>query len=236
MSSQVGHTGLEGDRRWGIADLETGHILTARREPRLFFASARLLSSEAVRITLSSGEVLSSNHDLSDWLGRSVELRRAGAAGGVYENPLDFENESDWVSWQGPAEAWHDSTRARVSFVSTGTIGSWDVRRFRPNVLLDGDGEDDLVGSGLRVGSAEFEITKQIDRCIMVTRAQPGIEADLDVLRRINRDRRTRLAVGALVRRPGVIRVGDAIEMVSTADRPGRSIRDPGNHSHLRRS
>src|SRR5689334_4082523 len=34
--------GVEGDRMWGIQDLGDGRILTARREPRLLFASSRL--------------------------------------------------------------------------------------------------------------------------------------------------------------------------------------------------
>jgi hypothetical protein len=211
-SCDVNPTGLEGDRRWGIVDLETDRVLTARREPRLLFAAARLLNSEEVRIVLPSGEEASSDGDLCKWLGRKVELRRAGVTGGVYENPLDFEKESDWVSWQGPPDAWHDMKRARLSLVSTATIGTWDVRRFRPNVLLDGSGEDEFVGSQVRLGTALLDITKQIDRCVMVARPQPGIDADLDILRTINRDRGTYLAVGALVRDPGFVREGDSIE------------------------
>jgi hypothetical protein len=46
----------------------------------------------------------------------------------------------------------------------------------------------------------------------MVTRPQPeGIERDLDVLHTIARQRRNRLAVGALVAQPGTVRVGDTL-------------------------
>jgi len=135
--------------------------------------------------------------------------------GGVYENPLDAEQETDWVSWQGPAHAWHDTERARVSLVSRASIGAWDARRFRANVLLDGPGEDALVGATIRIGTATFDVVQKIDRCVMVTRAQPGLEADREILRVINRQRENSLAVGARVRDPGIIAEGDEVEVLA---------------------
>lgn len=210
-ASDVLATGLDGDRRWGVVDLETGNVLTARREPRLLFATARLLSPEVVEITLPHGQRAHDSAALARWLGRPVALERAGATGGTYENPRDYESESDWVSWSGPSEAWHDMARARVSLLSTATIGEWDVRRFRPNVLISGQGEDQLVGRSVRVGSSVLDVVTPIGRCIIVTRPQPGIEADLDVLRTINKERATYLAVGAVVSEPGTISVGDVM-------------------------
>ena len=210
-------TGLEGDRRWGVVDLHTGRVLTARREKRLLFASAHLVAPDQVEIRLPDGSV-ADDAALSRWLDRPVALERAGSVGGTYENPRDFENEADWVTWQGPPEAWHDS--ARVSLVSTATMGDWDLRRFRPNIVLEGHGEDALVGKRVEIGGVALEIIKQIDRCVMVTRAQPGIETDLDILRTINRTRNTYLAVGAQVARPGQLAVGDELA-VHTEERAG---------------
>jgi hypothetical protein len=79
-------------------------------------------------------------------------------------------------------------------------------------VLLDGGGEDALVGSRVALGDAVLDIGKRIGRCVMTTRPQPdGIERDLTVLRTIARERDACLAVGALVMRPGRVRVGDAL-------------------------
>lgn len=207
-------TGLDGDRRWGIVDEDTGHVLTARREPRLLFASARLASPEAVRVELPDGSVAADDEALSAWLERPVRLERAGDEGGTYENPLDAEGETGWMAWQGPGQAWHDSTRARLTLVSTVTLGAWDVRRFRPNVVLDGvGGEDELVGDDVQLGACRVHVTKRVDRCVMVTRPQPGLERDLDVLRTVTRDRESCLAIGALVRSPGSVRVGDPVEV-----------------------
>jgi hypothetical protein len=48
----------------------------------------------------------------------------------------------------------------------------------------------------------------------MVTRPQPGLERDLDVLRTINREREACVAIGALVARPGRVSVGDVVTPV----------------------
>lgn len=121
---------------------------------------------------------------LSDWLGRRVALRRTEEnVGGRYEDVIDFEREqtSAWKTFDGAPGPFHDSPRARVSLVSTGTIGAWDPRRFRANILLDENREDALVGSNIALGEAVIHIEGHIQRCVMVTRPQPGgIDRDLD--------------------------------------------------------
>lgn len=213
-TSEIGPYGLAGDRAFGLVDEETGHVLTARREPRLLFATARLHDGEVV-ITGPDHVPLATDDDLSQWLGRQVRLTRAGAEGGVYENPDDSERETDWRSWQGPGHAWHDSHRTRVSLVSTATLGEWAPQRFRSNVLVEGGGEDALVGRQARLGTATLDVKKRIDRCVMVTRAQPGLDIDREVLRSIHRERGGNLAVGALVVDPGTVAVGDHLAAVA---------------------
>ncbi len=213
--AEVTTDGLCGDRRFAIFDVTTGFGLTARRVPQLLFASAVWHDDDAVTITLPDGTIARDDAALSEWLGRSVELRRADTGGTrTYEVPLDIETEAatSWVTWNGPRGAFHDSTRARVSLVSAATIGAWHPRRFRANVVLDGGGEDALVGASVRLGTAELAVQKPIDRCVMVTRPQPGgIERDLGVLRAINRERGGNLAIGALVATPGSVAVGDEL-------------------------
>jgi uncharacterized protein YcbX len=213
-SAKLTEEGLEGDRRYAIYDVETGFGLTGRRHPELLFAAARLLEGGAVEITLPDGSVAANDSDLSAWLGRPVALVPAeDRAERRYENPADFEHEPEsvWNPFVGADGAFHDNATARVSLVSTGTIGSWDRRRFRPNVLLEGEGEDGLVGSAVALGGARLDVGMRIERCVMTTRPQPGIERDLDVLRTIARERDACLAVGALVTQPGTVRVGDAL-------------------------
>ena len=211
----VTELGVLGDRGWGIFDVETETVLTARRSPELLFASAELTGAD-VAITLPDATRITSedpdcNDRLCAWLGRSVELRAAGEEGGTYEVPLDFEHDENWVSWQGPGGAWHDSKASRVSLVSRDSMRDWDQRRFRSNIILDGAGEDDLVGTHVNLGTTELAVMKGIDRCVIVTRPQPGIDRDLDVLRTINAERDTLLSIGALVVNEGTISEGDII-------------------------
>ena len=212
-SARVTPAGIEGDRRFAIYDVETGFGLTARRVPELLFASARLREDGSAEITLPGGGVARSDDELSDWLGRAVTLRSSDSTvTRLFENPRDFEHDSDWAPFEAAEGPFHDSASTRVSLVSTATIGAWDRRRFRSNVLLDGEGEDELVGSRVQLGETQLDIGKQIPRCVMTTRPQAdGIERDLDVLRTIARERGSNLAVGALVSLPGTIRVGDEL-------------------------
>lgn len=215
--------GLTGDRRFAIFDVDTGYGLTARRVPEMLFAAARLRDDGTAAITLPDGSDARTDDDLSRWLGRRVALRSVDeVALRRYENPIDFEHEttSDWLPFTGAGKGgpFHDSSRTRVSLVSTGSIGTWDRRRFRANVLLDGDGEDGLVGSDVEIGDTVLSVGKRLARCVVTTRPQPGgVERDLDVLKTINRERDSCIAIGALVTRPGTVRVGDGVSVRESA-------------------
>ncbi|HEX8769156.1 MAG TPA: MOSC N-terminal beta barrel domain-containing protein, partial [Acidimicrobiales bacterium] len=56
--SAVDELGLRGDRRWGLVDLDTGKVLTAKREGRLLFARARLVADDQVEVELPDGQLL----------------------------------------------------------------------------------------------------------------------------------------------------------------------------------
>ena len=214
--ADVGPEGLVGDRQWALFDVVTGYGLTARRVPDLLFLSGRLRPDGGVEVVLPDGSVTSDDAVLSEWLGRPVALRSAAEAPGerLYENPNEVGDvgEYDWDAFPGARGAFHDSSRTRVSMVSTGTLGTWDRRRFRANVVLAGEGEDGLVGQRVRLGGSELDVVKQVDRCVMVTRPQPGgIGRDTGVLKTIHRERDGFLAVGALVVRAGPVAVGDEL-------------------------
>jgi uncharacterized protein len=213
---EVGPEGLAGDRQWALFDVTTGFGLTARRVPDLLFLTGRLRPDGSAEIVVPDGSVTSDDAVLSDWLGRPVALRAAADAPGErrYENPHEVgeAGEYDWDAFTGARGAFHDSSRTRVSLVSTGTLGTWDRRRFRANVVLEGAGEDALVGRRVRLGGAELDVVKRVDRCVMVTRPQPGgIGRDNGVLKTIHRERDGCLAVGALVARAGTVAVGDEL-------------------------
>ncbi len=215
-AAEITTEGIVGDRAYGIVDDGTQLVLTARRgtaaAPRGCVVPARRIGDDHAARRIGRAR----RHRLVD-VARILRAPPGGApdVAGRYEIALDFEHEdsSEWFQWDGPAGPFHDSTRTRVSLVSEATIRHWDARRFRTNVLLSGAGEEALVGSTVRVGAAELDVGKEIDRCVIVTRPQPGgIGRDLDVLRTINRERGGNLGVGALVRTPGRVAVGVTLQ------------------------
>ena len=207
--------GITGDRQWALVDLGTGLALTARRVPELLFASGPPRRRSRRRTSRSSCPTARSPPTTPrcrrGWAGTSSCVAPAPASTGRFEIAADFEDEagSPWFQWDGPDGTFHDSGRTRVSVLGTGSIGAWDRRRFRGNVLVETDGvgdEEALVEHRVTLGSAVLDVVKPIDRCVMTTRPQPGgIERDLDVLRTINAERATYLGVGTLDRAPGEV-------------------------------
>ena len=213
--AELGPEGVTGDRGWALFDVATGFGLTARRVPELLFAGSRLQADGTVQVVLPDGTATSEHALHSHWAGRPHTLRPAAEVRGArrYENPDDEdERTARWDPFAGADGAVHDNADARVTLVSTGSLGGWDRRRFRANVVLAGAGEDALVGSRIGLGSAELDVVGPVPRCVMVTRPQAGgIGRDTAVLKTVHRERDGFLAVGALVTRPGVVAVGDAV-------------------------
>jgi uncharacterized protein YcbX len=218
-SAAIGPDGIDGDRRWALFDLDTGFGLTARRVPDLLFASGRLLPDGGVEVVLPDGVATSDDEVISAWLGRRVSLRRAGEVPGRprYESPDDDEAPAPtrWHDWEGAPGSFHDNADGRVSLVTSGSLGDWHQRRFRSNVVLDGDSDAALVGERVQLGTVRLAVNDPIPRCVMVTRPQPGgIERDTSVLKRIHRERGGDLAVAATVLDAGVVQVGDELLQV----------------------
>ena len=175
-TAAIGDEGLVGDRRYAIFDQTTGFGITARRHPQLLYAAARMREDGTAEITLPDGRISTGDDDLSDWLERPVTLRRADEPGERrYESVEDFEHEesSEWDAFNGSPGAFHDLAAASVSLVATSTIGVWDARRFRANVLLEMGSESEvaLVGASVLLGTAQLSVRRRLGRCVVTTRA-----------------------------------------------------------------
>lgn len=96
---------------------------------------------------------------------------------------------------------------------------TWDVRRFRPNFLIEtrpdikGLVEAEWDGRKLRVGGVELKCEIPTVRCGMTIQAQAGLQKDPSVLRTIVRDADQNLGVYASVVSAGEVRVGDLVEL-----------------------
>jgi len=96
----------------------------------------------------------------------------------------------------------------------------FDVRRFRPNVLIEpgaavnGLIETDWCGRSLRVGGAVFAIAMPTMRCSMTAQATADLPKDPSVLRTIVRDANQNLGVYATVQQVGDVEIGDQVEII----------------------
>src|SRR5512146_94713 len=92
-----------------------------------------------------------------------------------------------------------------------------DRRRLRPNIVIagvDGLKERDWPGSILAIGDVRIRMVKLRERCVMTTYDPDTQEQDKSVLLRIIRDLDGTAALDCSVIEPGVIRVGDAVEVL----------------------
>lgn len=95
-----------------------------------------------------------------------------------------------------------------------------DIRRFRPNLLVDlGERTDaaddwpeiDWVGKHVSIGEVVLEIVTPCPRCVMITRPVQELPADRSIMRTVVREAAQNLGVYATVVTAGTVHVGDTI-------------------------
>ncbi len=94
--------------------------------------------------------------------------------------------------------------------------GRFEVRRFRPNIVIEaGNGEpgfveNDWVGQTLAIGDvARLSVTEPCPRCVMTTLPQGDLPRDPGILRTAAQHNHVNVGVYAAVLRGGTIRRGD---------------------------
>jgi len=92
-----------------------------------------------------------------------------------------------------------------------------DRRRLRPNLLIggvEGLAEREWEGRRLRIGKVILSLVDLRERCIMTT-FDPDTQAqDVGVLKKIRREFGGRLALNARVLEGGIVRVGEAVDLL----------------------
>lgn len=227
-SFEVGPNGPIGDRAWGIVDATGTHVFSAKRTKALLEASCTdetLTLPDGRTFTLASGDA-EVDRALSDWLGQPVRLVQPTEVGPVtYEMTFDPpDDDTEYFEIPTPTGTFVDLAHLHV--LTTATLGAaaearpdldWDVRRFRPSLVLDVDGplfvEQNWIGREISVGDLRFRIDQPTVRCAMPLRAQPGgLERQPGLFRamsELNEDFPNHLGVYATVLAPGRITVGD---------------------------
>jgi uncharacterized protein len=229
-NAEVEANGLRGDRCWGIRDEGTGKILTGRRAPHLLFASATLATDDTPVITLPSGQTCHgpgphTDAALSEWLDKPVRLVSSVGAeparAEFFADPTDDASEA--IEWTMPAERFVDAAPLLVlttASVRTAAVlhgdGDWQLRRFRPNLVVDapGDGwiEDSWCGQiVVRVAGVRLQPKEPCMRCTMVTRPQPDLVEDRDIFRTLARHHGGQFGAWTSVITGGTVSVGDEV-------------------------
>jgi uncharacterized protein len=223
--------GMAGDRRFGIVDRETNVVLTAKRVPDLLRLRPHIRET-GVAVALPDGDVLEApgapaDDALSRFLDRPVTLVDARSfEPGKAEYYADaIDEQSDLISWRMPKGRFVDAFPLLI--ITTASLragrnlhpdGAWDVRRFRPNIVVDVDGdgwiEDAWCGRALRVGSTLLLPAVRCERCTLVTRAQPDFDRDLDIFKSLAHDHDKTFGVWTTVQTPGAVHVGDEVTLI----------------------
>jgi uncharacterized protein len=95
----------------------------------------------------------------------------------------------------------------------------WDVRRFRPNILVDTGPqaaeqiEQRWIGQRVRIGRFTVKGEMPTIRCAMPMHAQSGVPRDASVLRTVVREADQCLGVYASVVEAGRVALGDSVEV-----------------------
>jgi uncharacterized protein YcbX len=186
--------GLSGDRVVQVYD-RRGRLVTARKYPRLLRLKAAIGSD---------GEPLV---DGVRWdSGEAAERVAAAVEPGARLQRLD-----------GPER--FDVLPLLVCTDGAVRLFKRDVRRLRPNLVIEGVGEDaerDWQGALLRLPDAEIRLSDLRARCVMTTYDPDTIKQDHDVLRDIVERFGGRLCLNASVTRMGRVREDDPVEIVKT--------------------
>lgn len=207
--------GIEGDRRFAfrrLADKSGFPWLTASKLPQLLLYKPFGLDS-------NSAELLPTHvrtPDGNEYELRSDELREEISS--RYGSDVELMNLRHGIF-----------DEACISVISLGTVHGVeresgrdvDLRRFRPNVVIEIDSvepfeEDRWVGRTLMFGEengAALRVTMKDERCVMVNFDPDTAERDSEVMKTVVRLNENYAGVYGTVVRAGELRVGQAVTL-----------------------
>ncbi|MGK7911373.1 MAG: MOSC domain-containing protein [Synechococcus sp.] len=247
-STSVNGRGLLGDRGYALWDVKTARVASAKNPKRW----AKLLDFQAeyshepqpsaplpaVKVLMPDGRTVASNDNsiseaFSTFFQRDIHL--------LSEAPENVSLDQFWPDVEGtprqnevtelllPEGTFFDS--CSIHLISTTTLaslqeaypeGTFDIARFRPNILIEplegmnGFVEEAWVGENLSIGD---EVTLSIDtlcpRCVVTTLAQSELPDDLGILRTAAKHNNLIAGIRASVLEVGTIREGDPIYLES---------------------
>ena len=245
-SSYITERGLIGDRTYALIDNQTGKVISAKNPAKwrkLFDFRAAFIDSPQtadnipnVRITLPDGNQIFSHqeeidHSLSKILGREVSLMKATLDKPGYE---EYWPDVEGIAHRElvtdeimPSKTFFDI--AVIHILTNSTInrfrelypeGRFEVRRFRPNIVIESSSmekdfiENSWVGKKLTVGEEiVLRVIAPCTRCVMITLPQGDLPNDLGILRTVAKYNQVHAGVYASVEQGGIVRRGDLVQL-----------------------
>lgn len=240
-AAEVTPTGLAGDRAYALRDRASGRVMSAKRFARLFECGATYPDGPDAppEVTLADGRrvpLAQAGDALSAWLGRDIEIVRATPESmAQYEIAIQTVDEIeagvdqlaiDAGDFPCPPGSFFDAAPLHV--ITDGTLaalraayplGNFDVRRFRPNVLVATGGaeyvEDGWSGRTLGIGGElRASVLMGTIRCVMTTLPQQELPRDPKILRTVAQHAGGNAGVYATIELRGRIRVGDSVTLL----------------------
>jgi uncharacterized protein YcbX len=111
------------------------------------------------------------------------------------------------------------TTASLLTMARLNPAAAWDVRRFRPNIVIETDAalegpvEAEWHRRSLRLGELSVRCEMPTARCGMTIQAQAELPKDPTVLRTIVREAGQHLGIYASVIHPGRVAVSDVVEL-----------------------
>lgn len=193
QESEITPLGIPGDREIVVMRALNSRVLTSRVRPTLLGLQGSINHAGVATINGHPWDAEPAQHLVNNAAGEEVSLLRM-------PGPERFDILPLLIATDGTVE------HLKI-----------DRRRLRPNIVIagvDGLKERDWPGSVLAVGDVRIRMVKLRERCVMTTYDPDTQEQDKSVLLRIIRDLDGTAALDCSVLEPGMIRVGDTVEVL----------------------
>lgn len=239
--------GLAHDRRWMLVD-ENGMFLTQREHPRLALVHVQVqpshLSLQAPSmdpLTVPFPGRDAARLPVQIWKDTLTAAGAAPAAHAWFSRYLDFPCRLVYMDEAAvrPVDPAYNTGGDEVSFAdgypvlltSEASLADLNTRldapvpmtRFRPNLVISGfEAFAEDRWSRVRIGAMVFRVVKPCARCVVITVDQQTAAQGKEPLRTLNRfrkqDGKVCFGENLIADQPGVVRVGDPVEVVAERD------------------
>lgn len=193
QQTEITPLGIPGDREIVVMRALNGRVLTSRVRPTLLGLQGSINDHGIATINGHPWDSEPAQHLVNNAAGEQVSLVRV-------PGPERFDILPLLIATDGTVE------HLKI-----------DRRRLRPNIVIAGVNglrERDWPGSTLAIGDVRIRAQKLRERCVMTTYDPDTQEQDKSVLLRIIRDLDGTAALDCSVLEPGVIRVGDPVQLM----------------------